>query len=480
MAFVPYCEYDIFVSYARVDDEPAPGVEKGWVTTLVEGLRKELARKLGRSDSCSLWMDHQLSRHVQITPEITDTLQRTAILLVILSPGYIASEWCKRERCTFLDMVRERVRSGSRVFIVEFDKVAERPQEFEGLLGYRFWVVDQEGKPPRTLGMPRPNPDDVRDQPYYDNLNQLRSDLAEELKKLKDTAETSVQERDMRPAVFLAEVTDDLDVLRDEVKRYLDQAGLRVLPETWYPRNPTVFREAVDRDIAQSVLFAQLLSGSAGKKSPDLPSGYMGLQYDRAVELEKPILQWHDPDLDMDKIRDKDADHCAFLERDTVLAVGIEEFKRRIVERAFYRPAPPRPIKAFIFVDTETEDRSLAELVCEVLDRYVVGYALPMRTGKPSEIRNDLEQNLLDCDALIIIYASATVAWVRGQLLQCRKIFSRRDQPLRALAIYEGPPGPKEPLDIKLPNMQILDCCEGLNEGELRSFLDSIQVERNP
>jgi hypothetical protein len=73
---------------------------------------------------------------------------------------------------------------------------------------------------------------------------------------------------------------DDLDSLRDEVMRYLEQAGLNVLPKTWYPRGPTAFREAVDRDIAQSVLFAQLLSKAAGKKSPDLPKGYAGLQYD--------------------------------------------------------------------------------------------------------------------------------------------------------------------------------------------------------
>jgi len=492
MAFVPYCEHDIFVSYAHVDDEPAPGVEKGWVTTLVEGLRGELARKLGRSDSCSIWMDHQLSRHVQITPEIMDTLQKTAILLVILSPGYIASEWCERERCTFLAMVQERVRSGSRVFIVEFDEVTERPCEFEDLLGYRFWVRGQEGEPPRTLGMPQLNPDNLRDQPYYDRLNKLRSNLAEELKQLKETAETPApvtsvqepeeQESDSRPVVFLAEVTDDLEPLRDEVKGYLDQAGLRVLPETWYPRNPTAFREAVDRDIAQSVLFAQLLSDAAGKKSPDLPSGYTGLQYKLATESGKPVLQWRRPDLDMDKIREKDAHHCDFLERNTVVAVGIEEFKQRIVDRAFYRPPPPVPKRtnALIFVDTETEDRSLAEAVCDVLDRYGVGHALPVCADKPAESRSDLEGNLLECDALIIIYARATVTWVRGQLLQCRKASFKRERPLGALAIYEGPPAPKDPLGMKLSNMQTLDCSMGLNEGELKSFLDSIQPERNP
>jgi hypothetical protein len=35
MAFVPQYTYDIFVSYAHVDDLPEPATQEGWVTTLV-------------------------------------------------------------------------------------------------------------------------------------------------------------------------------------------------------------------------------------------------------------------------------------------------------------------------------------------------------------------------------------------------------------------------------------------------------------
>jgi len=37
-AFVPPFEHDVFVSYAHVDDDPAPGADDGWVSTLVGGL----------------------------------------------------------------------------------------------------------------------------------------------------------------------------------------------------------------------------------------------------------------------------------------------------------------------------------------------------------------------------------------------------------------------------------------------------------
>ena len=121
MAFVPGYDHDIFVSYAHVDNQTLPGVKNGWVTTLVEGLRIELSRKLGRSQDLSLWMDHQLAGNVRITPEIMGNLQKSATLLFILSPGYLASEWCNREQRTFLKAMQERVRSRTRVFLVDLD-----------------------------------------------------------------------------------------------------------------------------------------------------------------------------------------------------------------------------------------------------------------------------------------------------------------------------------------------------------------------
>lgn len=123
MAYVPKYEQDIFVSYAHVDNQLLPGADAGWVTTLVKGLKIKLSEKLGRKENYSLWMDPQLDGNVPITSEIMDTLRSSATLLIIMSPGYLASEWCHREKNAFLNTVKEQVRSGSRVFIVERNKI---------------------------------------------------------------------------------------------------------------------------------------------------------------------------------------------------------------------------------------------------------------------------------------------------------------------------------------------------------------------
>ena len=39
---------------------PEPVTQEGWVTTLVRGLKRRLAQKLGRNDAFTLWMDHEL------------------------------------------------------------------------------------------------------------------------------------------------------------------------------------------------------------------------------------------------------------------------------------------------------------------------------------------------------------------------------------------------------------------------------------
>jgi len=484
--FVPHYEHDIFINYAHVDNEPTPGANEGWVSSLAKGLKNLLAKKLGRSDAFSLWMDYRLSPHKPITSEIMKTIEQAAILIVILSPGYLASEWCRRERNTFLKMIGERPRSEARVFIVERDKIEERdrPDEFKELLGYRFWFADKEGRPPRILGEPKPNPDDPKCQPYYDKLNDLSYDLAEELRRLRALAEsphTAIKKTNIRPTVFLAEVTDELIIQREEVKRYLAQAGFRVLPETpLYFNEPDIFYQAVDMNLEGCEIFVQLLSSLAGRRPPcrDMP-GYICIQWSRAYQAGKQILQWHDPSLNLDTITDKE--YLKLLKRDTVLAVSLEEFKREAVRRASSKPTPKTiPVCALVFLDVRWEDAQLANEIIKIMEKKDVGYVLPLQKGKPSEIRKDLEKWLLYCDGVIIFYGAVPSVWAREQLLYCCKIMYKRDLPLKALAVYEGPPNQKDPLNIALPGMQIIHCQGGVNEIDLLPFLDLLKSEENP
>jgi hypothetical protein len=481
MSYVPNYKNDIFVSYAIVDDNPFPGVQTGWVTTLINSIQIRLAQRLGRSDAYTLWMDHQLARHVKLTPQIMDALRQTAIMIIVLSPGYLGSDWCKREKNIFLELIKE---SDSRVFIIERDiiEVKDLPVEFQDQLTFRFWVKDREGKPPRILGEPVPDKDD---RSYYDRVDEVVFELVDELRELRKEHEGvagAVLENKQQPAVYLAEVTDDLEQERTSLKTYLSQFGINVLPNTCYSQDPTLFRQSVERDLAKCVAFVQLLSSSAGKKPPDLPQGYVQFQFELAKTSQKTIFQWRSPSLDMALIQDEH--HRAFVfDGPTVQAEGIENFKRTIEEFVLKSSAPsePKPLSAFVFVNMETADRPLAEKVCSVLSCYGIGYSLPLNTGDPADKRKDLEDNLLYSNGIIIIYGSSTVVWVRRQLMECTKILSMRDQPLQAFAVFEGPPEEKGPIDFLLPKLQFFNFRKGLDDAllkrELTTFIGKLGKE---
>ncbi len=186
-ALVPGFKYDIFVSYAHVDNQPHPGTDEGWVSTLVEGLKVYLGEELGTRDF-SLWIDNRLPGNEPLTSEILNALKQSATLLIVLSKGYLKSDWCTRERSVFLEAVNQHGGSEAVVFVVERVKV-EKPAEIADILGYFFWLDGGEGNPVKKLGDPIPNPKNPADEPYYTRLKKLSYDLAKKLNQLKKMAE---------------------------------------------------------------------------------------------------------------------------------------------------------------------------------------------------------------------------------------------------------------------------------------------------
>jgi TIR domain len=483
---------DVFVSYAHVDNDPDPGVPEGWVTTLVNVLRKRLAQRLGRAESFQLWKDEALRGNAPFSDDIMAAIQSSATLLVILSKGYLLSPWCARELEVFRTAVTGKLDADKRIFVIERDKVArtERPAAFAGVLGYCFWE-DGKGKAPRTFGDPQPDP--LRDRDYYEMLNQLSYELAGQIERLrpKDPAVMAPKSSPPPPSspplatVFLAEVTDDLKKRRDSVKQYLSQAGLRVLPEGWYPRGTDAFRDASTRDIAEAKLFVQLLSELAGTRTPDLPTGYNGLQYELAQKAGKPIFQWR-PVLDVAEIDEED--HRRLLEGATVYVEGIEEFKARVVREATAKPKePPEPDQrgqddVFVFVNAESADRALAQAVSDSLNRLGIENDLPLWDGvSDQDFRKDLESKLQVCDAFLLIYgAGNNPVWVRAQLDESRRARATRKKPFQVIGIYEGPPEAKPPLNVNLRNARVINCRTRHDEGVLKDYIAALRGGGRP
>lgn len=499
-AYVPNCKHDIFVSYARVDDEPFAGADKGWVTTLITGLKILLGKKLGSPELFSLWMDHELRGNTPTTPHICKQLETSALFVLILSPAYQVSQWCQFELNTLLAIAGK---DSGRIFVVEHDIVEERSPDLSDLLGYKFWVRNEFGQP-RILAIPKPNPEEFE---YYQKLDDLARQLVEKLKELKQEAQAKLattptlpptyyadliaatttlttrlpaDEADPRliitsppsTTVFLAKVSENLEKHRQEVKGYLEQQGVRILPTKEYAL--ATLQQSLDQDLKECQLFVQLLNDSSGGFI-----NYPLFQYQRAQATPLPILQWRDPRLNLTTVTD--SVQRTLLEASTVMAVHLFEFQTYIIK--YLTPAPveiPKPTTAgdiLVFINAAPEDMTLAHRIKDILDAHGIGYSLPLEIStstKAAEIRNYLEQNLLYCDSIIVLYDNTSVVWVNEQLLYCRRMQRLRDQPLKIIAVYSTPSPNKLPLNIKLPNMQILNCPATQVESCLPLFLQSL------
>jgi predicted MPP superfamily phosphohydrolase len=453
-------QHDIFISYAHVDNEPLPGVDKGWVTTLINGLKIFLGQQLGCADAYSLWMDDEERGNTEVTPHIIKQIKNAATFLLILSPGYLKSQWCRSELKQFLTQVGE---NSDRVFVVERDEV-ERAENISNLLGYKFWVKD--GGKTYTLATPEPNPKEIE---YYQKLD----DLARQL-KIKIEQEVTLPSHKI---VFLALVSADLEEYRNEIKRYLEQQNVQILPTKRYSLRDNDFQQQLKQDLKQCNLFVQLLSEKMGN---DWPKS----QYEYASAIDDlPILQWHDNTLDLNKVIDPA--HKDLLSQNTVIASTLVDFKKHIfndLKKPEISEEQTKRKENLVFINAAPDDVLLADQIKDFLQYHNISCRLPLPSNtstKPKKIQQDLDKRLLQCHSVILVYDNATEHWVCEQVRYCQHIQVKRTQPFKIVTVYNKLfpnqqqqlfPNQQQLLSCGLP-LNILECVTPQDKDCLPKFV---------
>lgn len=471
MSYVPGYDYDFFISYASVDNDPVPSSDLGWVDTLIRIITSGsgLAGKLGRRELFEYWLDkQQLRGNHEFDNHIPEQVRRSALLVVILSPGWLASTFCRLELDTFLKSIGSAT---ERLFVISterLDDAADLPEALRRPRKYDFWRLDKHNKS-RIMGWPTPQHDNADDRPYFMMVEDLCKDLADKLKELKREGERAavVQQpaalmtapaapASGKPAVLLAETTDDLIRKRDEARRYLEQAGIDVLPAgTYYGLVAAGYENAVLADLTRSAAFVQLLGPELGRYMPDAPDGFGWLQYNLAKRAQRTILQWRSPDIgDLDSIEDERQRRLM----ENAEAMPFEDFKQKIVRAV---TAPPvkqslgRP--SFVFINCAAVDTGEADDIGSQLGSDV-DWERPPYEDKPKAkaLQDKIETNLVDCDGLLIVHGRARSAWVKDQLQQYRKVRARRAQDPRVLAVVQAGSDREELKGIGLAGLKII------------------------
>ena len=179
-------ESDLFISYAHIDNQSLSPDQDGWISTFHKALEIRLSQL--RGDFPRIWRDRKLTGNDYFSDAIFDTLSDAALLISILSPRYLKSEWCMRELRHFCRAAAETggLRVGdnkARLFKVvkTYLPREQHPAEFEFFIGYEFFEFDEARRPQEFDKLYGP----ARERKFYDNLNDLAYDIHQTLQILE-------------------------------------------------------------------------------------------------------------------------------------------------------------------------------------------------------------------------------------------------------------------------------------------------------
>lgn len=461
-------DHDLFISYAHIDDQALEEGKEGWIAALHRVLEVRLAQLLGKKPK--IWRDPKLQGNDFFDDTIVEQLDSAAVLISVISPRYVQSEWCRKEAAEFVRKAAEtgglRVGDKARTFKVVKTPVPleQHPEGIQGLLGYEFFELDRDSGRPRELG-PRFGPDAERQ--YWARLEDLAYDIRDLLAELESS---SPQQASTGPTaapdgaktasgrtVYLAETTHDLREERDQIRRALLDQGHTVLPDQSLPLVGPELEARVAADLESCDLSIHLIGESYGIVPEASTRSVAELQNVAAAERSEASglarLIWMPPGLVgsderqqglIDRlINDESAQQGADL-----IQARLEELKTIIVDRLSPRPEPESPVVSssearppLLYLIADRDDQ---EAIAELEDFFFEqGFevTLPLFEGDETEARLDHEENLRLADAVLIYHGNGSEAWLRGKLRDLRKAPGfGRDAPFRAKAVYLAPP----------------------------------------
>ncbi|HEX8292712.1 MAG TPA: TIR domain-containing protein, partial [Pyrinomonadaceae bacterium] len=177
-------EDEVFISYAHIDNQPLDEGLKGWVETLHERLQIRLSQLTG--EPVKIWRDRKLQGNDVFADTLVTRLSKAALLVTIVSPRYVRSEWCLKELEEFCRCATGRggltVGDKARLFkVVKIHIPLEsHPPQLRGVLGYEFYEYDAERGRAKEFD---PEVVPQRDIRYWEKLD----DLAYDIKQLIET-----------------------------------------------------------------------------------------------------------------------------------------------------------------------------------------------------------------------------------------------------------------------------------------------------
>ena len=495
---------DVFISYAHLDNQELMEGHKGWVANLHRALEIRLSQLLGAQPQ--IWRDPKLKGADFFENTLLERLKRVAVLLSVITPRYLKSDWTRRELLEFWKNAEQSgdllVDGKARVFKVMKTPVPieAQPSELQKMLGYEFYRVDPETGRIRELDHVF-GPEAQRD--FWMKLDDVAHDISALLDSVHK-ADHGAASREPLATVFLADVTSDLQTEYEAIRRDLQERGCVVVPSRPLPLRNNELEAFVGEELDRCQMSVHLIGRSFGIVPEGGLASLAELQNEFAVRRsgrgEFVRLLWMPDQLASDDLRQQIfIDHvrsdARILAGADLLETPFEEL-RTVLRRRLedMRPPAPPPLEAATAPAASTASATPGDglarlyLVCDQRDVEMIGpwsnflfdegleVVGSMFDGDESEVREYHEESLRECDGVLIYYGASNEMWLRRKLREIQKIAGYgRTRPMRAVGICVAPPMSPAKAQFRTREALLLPQPEGFSPDPFRPFVERLK-----
>ena len=477
MSYIKSYPYDLFISYAHVDNTTEKGqATLGWITQFYHELGLLVDRNVGKTDLVSIWWDDLLRRNERFDNVIEEAIKGSAIFLSLTSNGYYQSDYCKKELKCFYDHAKGGetglfVKNQSRLFHVQqynFNHQTWLP-EFKGMNTYNFFELmnnsDHLGYPVDTVSPAFKNGVKLLARNIYELLIELQAVTQEPPVSLAS------------PSIFIGKVADTLYKTKVQLIRELEHLDIPVdggdVPPP-FPRGE--HRKSVLQKVGNARLSVHIVDEVPGIAIEQDGMTYIQEQVALVQEAKKEQLIFIPKKMKMDEV--DNARHRNFLKglqdnkSDTDQYTLIRELSvSGILTEIQDRLKPPVLMEKLergnsVFLDFHEVDTKLAIEMSTFFFRQNVNTFLCMNGTSPSDTMQTFESTLKEVNSVMIILGSVAADWVKERLNKAIETILREECPVTKLGIYVAPQVSYAGLQIKQRFLQV----QFLDDSQSHSF----------
>jgi hypothetical protein len=486
MAFLSGFLADIFISYSHIDNEPFGSDQFRWVSKFHNHLETRVHALLG--ESITIWRDSKNTGSDIFSDETIGQLHGSAILVSIVTPSYLASNWCRREFDEFVapNGGERNIRLGNKSRIIKVLKTPvprpKLPAILDAMLGYEFYRREPDTGSDREFLLD-PGPDGIR--LYFAKVD----DVAHEIFRLIGLMAASswqngsvaldgmalVTPPSDQIAVYLAAASSDIQSHTDQIRRELEDRGYAVLPEKPLPESAEEITELVRHDLARSVLAIHAIGSRYGVVPEDEARSVVEIQYDLSLENSSAnftSVVWIPPgpatsDERLQKLLMRIRGQQEGPKHLEILETSIERLKNFLLDRLnrwasaekstkTQRPRDQTSLRSVYLLYDKSDDVAVTP-VHQYLDTEGLEVIPTLMSGAPQELREDHQESLRIADGVLIYWGAASGAWLRAKLRDLIRIRGAgRTTPFRARGVYVDAPSAQEKQEFSTREVEVI------------------------